>query len=219
MGELLGASQLRSTCGGVPVPVRLISAVPLVEELLWMVSFPVAAPVVVGSNPTSSVTARPGFRVTGNVAPDIVKPLPVTVAALTVTASVPVELSVRVCVEAVLTGTLPNATLAGLILNDWATTFNCRTKPLETPPALAVSVTACAVVTDDTPAVNSALLAFAATVTVAGTVTAALLLARLTLRPPLAAAAVSVTVQLSLPDPVRDALLQVRPLNAAGPAV
>ena len=78
------------------MPVRLISAVPLGEELLWMLSCPVAAPVVVGSNPTSSVTARPGFRVTGNVAPDIVKPLPVTVAALTVTAAVPVELSVTV---------------------------------------------------------------------------------------------------------------------------
>src|SRR5271170_2224697 len=193
MGELLGASQLRSTCGGVPVPVRLISAVPLVEELLWMLSCPVAAPAVVGSNPTSSVTARPGFRVTGNVAPDTVKPVPVTVAALTVTASVPVELSVRVCVEAVLTGTLPNATLAGLMLNVWATTaFNRRAKLVETPPALA------------------------GTVTVAGTVTAALLLARLTLRPPLAAAAVNVTVQLSLPDPVMDALLQVSPLSAPG---
>src|SRR5271154_3832301 len=117
MGELLGASQLSPTSGGVPVPLRLISAVPLVEELLWMRSCPVAAPAVVGSNPTSSVTARPGFRVTGNVAPDIVKPLPVTVAALTVTASVPVELSVRVCVEAVLTATLPNATLVELMPN------------------------------------------------------------------------------------------------------
>jgi sulfur carrier protein ThiS len=48
---------------------------------------------------------------------------------------------------------------------------------------------------------------------VAGTVTAALLLARLTLKPPLPAAAVSVTVQLSLPDPVIDALLQESALN------
>ena len=59
--------------------------------------------------------------------------------------------------------------------------FNFRAKLLETPPALAVSVTACADVTDDTLAVNAALVAFAGTVTVTGTLTAALLLARLTL--------------------------------------
>jgi hypothetical protein len=48
---------------------------------------------------------------------------------------------------------------------------------------------------------------------VAGTVTAALLLAKLTLIPPYPAAPVSVTVQLSLPDPVMDALLQETALN------
>jgi hypothetical protein len=41
-----------------------------------------------------------------------------------------------------------------------------------------------------------------------------LLLARLTLKPPLPAAAVNVTVQLSLPGPVIDALLQESALNA-----
>jgi hypothetical protein len=54
---------------------------------------------------------------TGNVLPDTVKPLPVTVAALTVTAAVPVELSVTVCVEAVFTSTLPNATLVALTVS------------------------------------------------------------------------------------------------------
>jgi hypothetical protein len=156
---------------------------------------------------------------TGNVLPDTVKPLPVTVAALTVTAAVPVEFSVTVCVEAVFTSTSPNATLVAVMLNVGTAAFNCRAKFLETPPALAVSVTGCADVTDDTLAVNPALVAFAETVTVAGTVTAVLLLARLTLRPPLAAAEVSVTVQLSLPDPVIEALLQVSALNAAGTGV
>ena len=151
--------------------------------------------------------------------PDTVKPVPVTVTELTVTAVDPVELSVTACVEAVFTSTLPNVKLAALIFNVGTAAFNCRAKLLETLPALAVSVTACADVTDDTLAVNPALVAFAGTVTVAGTVTAALLLARLTLRPPLAAAALSVTVQLSLPDPVMDALLQVSALNAAGAVV
>jgi hypothetical protein len=76
------------------------------------------------------------------------------------------------------------------------------------PLALAVTVVVCAVVTDETVAVNAALVALAATVTVDGTLTAVLLLDRLTLSPPLGAAALSVTVQASLPDPVMDALLQ-----------
>ena len=139
-----------------------------------------------------------------------------------VTGAVPAEFSVRGNVDAVFTVTLPNARLAGLIVNcelATAAAFSCRAKVLETLPALAVSVTACADVTDDTVAVNPALVAFAGTINVAGTVTAALLLARLTVRPPLPAAAVNVTVQLSLPDSVIDALLQENALNVAGTAV
>ena len=56
-----------------------------------------------------------------------------------------------------------------------------------------------------------------ATVTDAGTVTAELLLARLTANPPLAAATFSVTVQLSVPAPVIDPLLQLSPLNTGTP--
>jgi hypothetical protein len=58
----------------------------------------------------------------------------------------------------------------------------------------------------------------AGTTTVAGTVTAALLLVSPTLKPPLPAAALSVTVQLSLPEPVIDALLQVSPLKVPAAA-
>jgi hypothetical protein len=138
-----------------------------------------------------------------------------------VTGAVPAEFSVRGNVDAVFTVTLPKAKLAGLIFNcelATAAAFSCREKVLETPPALAVSVTACADVTEDTVAVNPALVAFAGTINVAGAVTAELLLARFTLTPPLPAAAVSVTVQLSLPDSVIDALLQESALNAAGAA-
>jgi hypothetical protein len=63
--------------------------------------------------------------------------------------------------------------------------------------------------------VNPALVAFAGTVTEPGTVTAGLLLARLTIRPPPGATAVKFTVQASVPDPARAALLQERALNAA----
>jgi hypothetical protein len=72
-------------------------------------------------------------------------------------------------------------------------------------------------------AVKLAVVAPAATVTAAGTVTAALLLARSTAKPPLAAAALSLTVQLSLPAPVTATWSQLKELNsgelAALPAV
>ena len=45
------------------------------------------------------------------------KPVPLSVAELMVTGAVPVELNVTGSVEAVFTVTLPNARLAGLIVN------------------------------------------------------------------------------------------------------
>jgi hypothetical protein len=73
-------------------------------------------------------------------------------------------------------------------------------------------------VNEDTVGVNPALVALAGTTSVAGAVTAALLLVKFTLRPSPSAATVSVTVQLSLPDPVMDPLRQESALNAAGTA-
>jgi hypothetical protein len=52
--------------------------------------------------------------VTGNLAPDIVKPAPVSVAELTFTAAVPEEVSVSVLVEMVFKFTLPKASALGL---------------------------------------------------------------------------------------------------------
>jgi hypothetical protein len=69
------------------------------------------------------------------------------------------------------------------------------------------------VLTEDTAAAKLVVVAPAATVTLAGTTTAVLLLARLTARPPLGAAAFSVTVQLSVPAAVIDALAQLNPLK------
>jgi hypothetical protein len=62
-------------------------------------------------------------------------------------------------------------------------------------------------VTADALAVNPTLVAFAGTLTVAGTFTAVVLVAKLTLTP-LPVAALSVTVQVSLPEPVIEELLQ-----------
>ena len=55
--------------------------------------------------------------------------------------------------------------------------------------------------------------------TVPGTVTALLLLDRLTARPPGPAAAFSVTMQESVPAPVIDALVHVSPLSTPGAVV
>lgn len=78
----------------VPVPLRLTGTVGLVDALLLTVSVPVAAPTAVGANFTLSVTVCFGFNVIGNVAPDTVKPVPLIVAELIVSADVPVEVTV-----------------------------------------------------------------------------------------------------------------------------
>lgn len=156
---------------------------------------------------------------TGKVTPDIVKPIPVSVAELIVTGDVPVEVSVRGSVEGVFSVTLPNARLGKLTVNTGTAEINCSPKVFDIPPVLAVRVTDCAVVTDVTVAVKPVLVAFAGTTTVAGTVTAVLLLLSPTLTPPLPAGELSVTVQVSLPAPVRDALLQENPLNTPATAV
>jgi len=73
-------------------------------------------------------------------------------------------------------------------------TFNSRTKVSATPPPLAVNVTGCVEEREDTVAAKLTLLAPGGTVIVAGSVTALLLLAKLTANPPFAAAALKATV-------------------------
>jgi hypothetical protein len=158
-----------------------------------------------------------GFRVRGKVAPETVKPGPDTVAALTVTDAVPVEDKVRVCVVAVFTLTLPKDKLDELTLSVGTDAPSCRAKVFVTPLAPAVRVAVCGVLTEETVAVKAAAVEPAATVTEAGTVTDELLLARLTVKPPVAAAAFKVAVQLSIPDPVNDPLAQLSPLSTGTP--
>ena len=73
--------------------------------------------MTVGSNCTLRVTAWPGFNVAGNVPPESEKPVPVTVAELTVTAAVPVDCKVTDCIAGAFTTTLPNDTLVALMLS------------------------------------------------------------------------------------------------------
>jgi hypothetical protein len=84
---------------------------------------------------------------------------------------------------------------------------------LETPLALAVRVAVCVVETDATVAVKLALDEPAGTVTLAGTVTAVLLLARVAVNPPVGAEVFRVTVQAADPGPMTLDGLHENPLS------
>jgi len=146
-----------------------------------------------------------------------VKPDPLTAAALMVTEAVPVELNVSDCVVAVFTATVPNDKLLELTPKVETEAPSWRAKLSVVLPALALKVTVAAVLTEETVAVKAALAAPTATVTEAGNVTALLLLERLTVNPPVAAAVFSVTVQLSVPAAVTELLVHVRPLKTGVP--
>ena len=64
----------------------------------------------------------------GKLAPEIEKPVPVSVAALMVTAAVPVEDSVIDCVIAVLTDMLPKLRFEELMLSVGTAAFSCSAK-------------------------------------------------------------------------------------------
>jgi hypothetical protein len=81
------------------------------------------------------------------------------------------------------------------------------------PPALAVRIAVCGALTAEKLAAKLAEVDPVPTVTEAGTLTAGLLLPRLTTDPPLGAAVLSVTVQSSVPAPVIDESSQLSPLN------
>lgn len=143
----------------------------------------------------------------GKVTPEIVNPTPETAPVLIVTEAVPVDVSVTDWVEGVFKSTFPKAMLLALTPSDAAPTFSCRAKVVEIPPKFAVRVTARADETAEYAALKLAVVAPAAIVTLAGTVTAVLLLLKLTLAPPLGAALVKDTVHTSVPVPATAALL------------
>jgi hypothetical protein len=136
---------------------------------------------------------------------------------LTVTATVPVDDSAIVCMVDEPTATLPKFKLVELTVSVGTAAFNCSAKVWAALPALAEIVTACALLTEETVAEKAALIAPAATVTEAGTITELLLLARLTVNPPLGAAVFSETVQASVPAPVIEAFVQVSPVRTGTP--
>ena len=147
-----------------------------------MVAVPPTDPATVGANMTFKVALLPGFKVIGVAIPEIEYPVPETETALTVTAAVPVELSVTDCVLVVFSVTVPNATLAALTpsLGVVATGLTCSATLFVAPAELAVIVVVCDVLTALIVALNPAEAAPADTRMEAGTATALLLLVRVT---------------------------------------
>jgi hypothetical protein len=158
-----------------------------------------------------------GLRVRGKLAPETVNPLPAAVAALTVTDAVPVEDRVTDWVVVVFTLTLPNDKLVALIPRVGTLEPNSNANVSALSPDLAVSFTASGELTVPAVAVKLAFFTPDATVTDAGTVTAVLLLDRLTASPVLAATVFRVTVQMSDPAVVSDPLAQLSPLTHGRP--
>ncbi len=204
----VGACQLRSTWCGSPVPLRGTVNVGFVDELLLMLSCPVAEPTADGLNVKVTVTVCPGFSVAGRLTAEAEKPLPVTATEFTVTAAVPLEVRVTVCVVELFTTTPPNEMLVAFTPSAGVAAFSCSETTLEVLPVVAVNVTDCALVTEAAFAVKATLVAVAGTKTELGTVTTALLAVSDTLTPPVGAEPDKLTVQESASDPVIEVLLQ-----------
>jgi hypothetical protein len=110
-----------------------------VEELLTNEIFPVDAPDTVGVNCTWSVSDCPAFRVRGNVAPETLKPEPVTVAAVMVTGIVPDESKLIGSETVVFNGTYPEkARVDALVTRVDTACSNFTWYDWELAPVLAV---------------------------------------------------------------------------------
>lgn len=161
------------------MPLRATVAL---DALLTIVNWPVYVPAVAGSNCTSSVSDCPGVSVAGNDAPDTENPVPLKLADFTVTAAVPVEVSVKGWDAGSFNGMLPKLIDVAFTPNPAvpAAGETVMQKLVDTPPAFAVMVATCVVVTALTVALKPVVSALALTVTSLGTFTAELLLVRLT---------------------------------------
>jgi hypothetical protein len=96
----------------VPVPLNAIVSGEF-GPLLTTEMLPVSLPELVGVNVALIVADWPAVKVNGVVTPEIVKPVPVTLTAETVTLAVPLFFSVIACALLLPTFTLPKFSLAG----------------------------------------------------------------------------------------------------------
>nr|WP_239461261.1 hypothetical protein [Occallatibacter savannae] len=187
--------------------------VPFVADVLEIASWPEAVPTVVGLKVRVTFSDWPGLRVAGKLTDEAEKPDPVTETEFTVTAAVPVELRVTVCVVEWPTTIAPKAMLLAFTVSAPEAAFNCSDTDFDVPPVEAVTVAAVVVLTAATLAEKVAELAVAGMDIEPGTATEPLLLARATVTPPEGAEAERDTVQVSASAPVMEVLPQVRPFR------
>lgn len=188
------------------------------DELLTMVSCPLAVPVAVGLNCTVRLRDWPEFKVTGKVAPVTEKPVPEMLTELMVTAAVPVELNVSDCVIGLFRIVLPKEMVVAFTDNTAVAAVNCSETDFDVLPLVALSFTDCEVVTAATFAVNATLVDPDGTVTELGTVTDEPLLESDTLMPPEDAALDKATLHESASDPVMEVLAHENELNVGAAA-
>ena len=110
----------------------------LLEELDVIVSMPVAEPAVCGLKVRGTDTVWPGFKVAGRLTADAEKPEPITAIEFTVTAAVPVDVSIMVCVVGLLMTTAPKGILLAFTLRVGVAAFNCRATDFEVLAVVAV---------------------------------------------------------------------------------
>jgi hypothetical protein len=143
-----------------------------------------------------------------------VNPVPLIAIEFTVTGCVPIAARITAWVEEVFTATLPNATLVAFTLSTGPPRFTWIEKVADTPLAAAVSTAVCGELTVAIVTVNVLLAAPCATVTVPGVTTAALLLVTEMATPPLGAALLMLTAQLTVVGPAIEELPHVNPVRA-----
>jgi len=144
------------------------------------------------------------LRVSGKVPPETENPEPEIESELMVTASVPLDVSVTDLVTAVPTETFPKDSEVALRVRAGTAAFKVIVTLFEDAFALALTVAVWVELTLDAAALNVAVEAPAATVTLDGTESELELLAMATLCPPERAAPLSETVQVVLPAPVNE---------------
>lgn len=140
-----------------PVPLRPMVAVPPDAALLMRVTVPESVPAALGSNAIAKVALCPGFSVTGNERPEMLKPVPVTVPERIVRGVVPVDLMRTDLLTGVWRLSLPKARLLAAIVHAGAAAFSWSVVVRVTPPSLALIVAACVLVTAEIIAVKLAL--------------------------------------------------------------
>jgi len=114
-GKLVGVA-LSSAVEAVPVPLNAIASGEF-GALLTSETDPLTAPAVVGANTTLKVVFPPAAIVFGKERPFVLKPVPVTLAAVIVKLAFPPFDSVTVCELLFPVITLPKLTLDGFAVS------------------------------------------------------------------------------------------------------